>query len=403
MKLVLHIGTEKTGTTSIQRYLNRNSGALQEKGFFYSKSLGRPNNIDIAVYGMDLDPEDPFFLQRAIFDVDDHAAFRTKLQRDLAAEVAAARDAGCHAFVISNEHCHSRLTRADQVAPVHALLSRVFDHVEILCYIRPQVELAISLASTVARMERVTADYFEHIDAADPYYDYHALLARWTGFFGRDAMTVVPFKSVENPAADFARRLGVSNWQEIANDRINASLDVHTIAMLNAIGAQAYILPGQITRHPVPFVEDLPVIEKIKLPLVLAQRIQSQFSDVNRQLIDEWPSITSEDIEPDWSRFDHDGNLDKLLLPSPLGDYLKPLVAGFNRRSWLDGAQLNLAFSERAEARGKLQNALAFLAQARAFTGLVRQTFGTSEPLEKIEQYIEKLGERVEKNLASRR
>lgn len=40
-KLILHIGVHKTGTTSIQRFLSRNSQALRRQGILYTES-GRP-------------------------------------------------------------------------------------------------------------------------------------------------------------------------------------------------------------------------------------------------------------------------------------------------------------------------------------------------------------------------
>jgi hypothetical protein len=379
--------------------MHRNAGWLSSEGFFYSEVLGRPNNIDIAVYGMDVDADDQFFLHRAISDASDHNEFRLRIERELANEVAAARNAGCHTFIISNEHCHSRLLRSDQVQSLYSLLTPLFERVEIFCYIRPQVDLAVSLGSTLARQQRITSEYFELIRATDAYFDYHALLGRWAGIFGRDTINVAAFKSVDNAAADFVRRIGFTSWQSVANDRHNASLDVHTIAILNAVEAKPRILAGRVTRHPMPFVDSLPVVEKIKLPLRLARAIQSQFAETNRMLVAEWPLISIDDLEPKWSNYDERGNLEKLILPSPLDQYLKPLVNGFNQRNWVDDALLNLAYSQRAEARGNLPNAQAFFIKATDLAALVRQTFGSSDALNKAEKAIEKHGEVLARKL----
>lgn len=45
-RLVLHAGLPKTGTTSIQRFLDENSGALSEQGIFYSPTPDRPGRRD---------------------------------------------------------------------------------------------------------------------------------------------------------------------------------------------------------------------------------------------------------------------------------------------------------------------------------------------------------------------
>ncbi|MDO6963698.1 hypothetical protein [Rhizobium alvei] len=395
MKLVLHIGTEKTGTTTIQKYLHQNSKALEAKGIFYAKCLGRPNNIDIAVYGMDLKPTQPFFLHRDIHDEAGHAQFKRRVEAELQAEVEAAREAGCHTYVISNEHCHSRLLKQEEVARVHGLLSRLFDRIDVICYLRPQVDLAISLASTSARQERVDATFFTRIGKGSLYYDFNALLERWANCFGEAAIVPVAFKGLSNPAADFARRIGVAEWQSIANQRSNSALDVNTIALLNAIEVGPHILPGRLTRHPVPFLDMMPVIETIRLPRDMAQALQANFASSNRQLFDHWPSIRPEDLEPDWGRFDEKGNLEKLHLTEPIPIYLKAMVDRLVMQNWVNEAQMQLAFSERAEARGNRQNASVFVATARNLTDLVRQSFPETPILLRVEADIAKVETRL--------
>ena len=47
-KVYLHIGTEKTGTASIQHFLSRHYDELREKGILYPKSLGRKSNMKLS-------------------------------------------------------------------------------------------------------------------------------------------------------------------------------------------------------------------------------------------------------------------------------------------------------------------------------------------------------------------
>ena len=50
MKLIVHIGQSKTGTTSIQRYLRKNQEAILRQGFLYPAShLGGPNHAILTV------------------------------------------------------------------------------------------------------------------------------------------------------------------------------------------------------------------------------------------------------------------------------------------------------------------------------------------------------------------
>ena len=60
MKLVLHIGTEKTGSTSIQAFLMKNRGAFLKEGFFYRFSTLPP-------YGTGNQRYFPFFDLKVLF------------------------------------------------------------------------------------------------------------------------------------------------------------------------------------------------------------------------------------------------------------------------------------------------------------------------------------------------
>ena len=44
----LHIGLQKTGTTSLQQFLYDNNDKLKQKGFYYPNSLGHVNHIYLA-------------------------------------------------------------------------------------------------------------------------------------------------------------------------------------------------------------------------------------------------------------------------------------------------------------------------------------------------------------------
>ena len=50
MKCILHIGTEKTATTTLQNWLYDNQAALSKSGVYLSDNLGKTNNILIPAY-----------------------------------------------------------------------------------------------------------------------------------------------------------------------------------------------------------------------------------------------------------------------------------------------------------------------------------------------------------------
>ena len=49
MECIVHIGTEKTGSTSLQRFLSLNRSSLLENGIAYTKTLGETVNNGICL------------------------------------------------------------------------------------------------------------------------------------------------------------------------------------------------------------------------------------------------------------------------------------------------------------------------------------------------------------------
>ena len=56
MDCIIHIGTGKTGTTSIQNVLARRRAVLQRAGILYPETLGRTNHEAAAVCAAEFEP-----------------------------------------------------------------------------------------------------------------------------------------------------------------------------------------------------------------------------------------------------------------------------------------------------------------------------------------------------------
>lgn len=193
-RAILHIGTEKTGSTSIQQFLARQRDWLNANGFHYPRAPGTPNHTRLFGYAVS-SPALAFTVKTA----EEHQALRTRLEADLAAEAEAHPD---KVFLFSNEHCHSRVFAAEEVARLHGLLGRFFDRVDVLLYLRRQDELAVSLYSTLLKagtsgrellVRRPIPALPGTAPEQDLYYDYDALIERWAAAFGRDRMIVRRF------------------------------------------------------------------------------------------------------------------------------------------------------------------------------------------------------------------
>ena len=76
LKAIVHIGTEKTGTTSIQRYLYLNRKKLKNSGFHFIQSAGNTNNRAIPAYCISDDRNDDFFRVEGIATPQEREDFR---------------------------------------------------------------------------------------------------------------------------------------------------------------------------------------------------------------------------------------------------------------------------------------------------------------------------------------
>lgn len=193
-RAILHIGTEKTGTTSVQQFMARHRPWLQAHGFHYPKSPGSPNHTRLFGYALS-DPKLAFGVRNA----EEQGVLRKRLENELRAECEAHPG---KTFLFSNEHLHSRVYHPEEVARLRDLIGTFFDRVDVLIYLRRQDELAVSLYSTLLKAGTNPRDLLVSRpvpglprDAPEQalYYDYEALIARWAEGFGEDRVIVRRF------------------------------------------------------------------------------------------------------------------------------------------------------------------------------------------------------------------
>ncbi|MDO5622708.1 MAG: hypothetical protein Q4G24_14710 [Paracoccus sp. (in: a-proteobacteria)] len=188
--LILHIGTEKTGSTSIQRALAVCRDRLAAQGVLYPRMMDTPNHTELALLGMGDRPEDPLQMQELARTGLGYDAYVAEALRRLDAEIAAS---GAQKVVLSNEHCHGRLHDEGFVARLHDHLAPRFGAVQVVVYLRRQDRMAVSHHSTRLR-EGGQGQVFPAKAPGSPFYDYAQLLDFYAERFGTDAITVRLFE-----------------------------------------------------------------------------------------------------------------------------------------------------------------------------------------------------------------
>ena len=187
MKLYLHIGTEKTGTTFLQKFLYGNRQRLSDQSVFLSNFLSTPNNRSLVHYFSDR--EDDFWAQNGIKTLEDKARHYDGFLEGLTEEIRSAERTH-DIMLITSEHFHSRLVDEASVRKLAKFLSGLFREVEVICYLREQSAVRKSLYSTnlKGRGTQPYASFGADEDENSTYYNYYNLVTRWSNVFGAKAM-----------------------------------------------------------------------------------------------------------------------------------------------------------------------------------------------------------------------
>ncbi len=204
MKLILHIGTEKTGSTTIQNWLYENKVALGDNGFFLSSSLSTPNNRSLVHCFQD--EIDEYYTTQGIKDLERRNEIRDRLLADFRAEVCAQSGAR-HTAILTSEHFHSRLTRPDEIDRFVDFARDVFSDILIVCYFRNQLALCRSKYSTAVRAWRTETfeEYLLSNTEMAEYYDLHDLASRWTNAVGKDKVSFRNYDAIRKERRDIRR------------------------------------------------------------------------------------------------------------------------------------------------------------------------------------------------------
>jgi hypothetical protein len=242
MKCVLHIGTEKTGTTSIQRALKEHRPILASHRILYPKLFYGLKHIKISCFAMDNDRID--IRKRRLGLTDDEAIerFRQEFRRDFAKEIAA-NQRGTTTVVIVNEHL-SRLRNASEVERLKDFLDGFFDAIELHLYIRRQDLLMRSMYSTVIKVGGLRQNVYPVFKDEGPNedfitFDYHRMFKLWGSVFPKERLHIHRFDRStllgDNAIPDFLIRSGLlaeDAARQLIVDTENASLDPLALEVL---------------------------------------------------------------------------------------------------------------------------------------------------------------------------
>jgi len=230
MELFLHIGTDKTGTTTIQKFLDVNREALRKRGYLVPMSPGSLRHVKLFLYGFDDEKtvKEPWWKNRCPTPAD----FRREFSQQFSDEI---RASDLPKVILSDEGLW-RLSQ-NEILRLQSLLSDHFDNITVIPYLRRQDEHVTSRYQQVIKTGGSVLTFSEYLEGRHPYYYYADILARWAAVFGREALMPRIFDkqafSGGSLIADFLSCVGMHDSAAFEDvETLNTSLDAVSLEFL---------------------------------------------------------------------------------------------------------------------------------------------------------------------------
>ncbi|AEY02707.1 hypothetical protein GU3_14770 [Oceanimonas sp. GK1] len=298
-RIILHIGTEKTGTSTLQHLFHQQQHALLKQGIFYYASQNRVEARALAAAAMGDKAADDYLSSEAIHTPEQRQAFRQQVAEHFSAAMAA-MPTQVHTVIISSEHFHSRLRRPEQLKWLQNLIAPWCHSLQMVVYLRRQVDLASSYYSTELKnggIRTLEQTARQGCKPANHYFNYQALLALWESIFSEALITPRLFTKTElvngDIVADFMHITGLTcHFSDASRTfRYNESL--------TPFGQHLLLALNQMARKNVNGeVQDISSLKSQlnkafagtgeRLPLTLAHALQKAFYESNQAVCARW-------------------------------------------------------------------------------------------------------------------
>lgn len=237
MKAFLHIGTEKTGTTTIQNFLAKNRQHLLSHGYLYPESPGKTNHIRLPIFALDSNKCRDIHQFIELNTIEKINRFKRKFPQRLKHELTLSN---CETVILSSEHCSSRLIDEQDIKCLKNLLDNFFDDIEVIIYLRRQDKFLASTYSTAIRSGHTYRFTIPSQKRIETRYNYYNILNKFAKVFGKNKITVRIFESSQmiegDLIKDFMNTIGLkvdNSYHSVSN--LNTSLDVYSLEYIRLL------------------------------------------------------------------------------------------------------------------------------------------------------------------------
>ena len=232
-KVILHVGVEKTGTTTIQEFLHLNRKLLADQGIFFPRFMNPRNHRKLAVFCCNDNKSNQF---TTINDINDPAK-RKKWKSDfkmLFGKEMAKIYGNFGSVIFSSEHLTTLLREQREIQYLKNFLESYASSFILILYIRRQDLLAGSMISNAAKsghgkvLPKGREIFKRH------FYNYNGLIESWSAIFGRQNIRVRIFENSQmlngDLLQDFVQQAEVSQDERfILPGILNTSLSATAV------------------------------------------------------------------------------------------------------------------------------------------------------------------------------
>jgi hypothetical protein len=236
LDLVLHIGSGKTGTSSVQAFLHRNRDRLADLGHLYPRTPGATRHIRLGLFIQPdeaLDDRITWHRQGAASP----EAFRKSFRRQLTREI---NQSGLSRVLFSDEALYGSSKEA--LRRLREFVDRVAGSLRVVVYLRRQDDHLVSRYQQVVKVgeTRRLVEWARESDLDDTY-DYHRRLRTWERLLEPDEFVVRRFEDGSfvdgSLLQDFLEAVGIdARAEEMAQvPSRNVSLDAESVEFLRLL------------------------------------------------------------------------------------------------------------------------------------------------------------------------
>lgn len=302
--VLLHIGTEKTGTTSIQAFIHRNRSRLASQGIYTIKGFGKLNNREfVSFFQNNLDEWSKRNEINSISEKQRHFLdFEKRFVRELRSRKIVSGAQSC--VLLTSEHFSSRLASKEELEQLRGFLERYFEHIKILCFFRPQAEMAVSRYSTGLRagVSSTLEEKLRHVTPEKRYYNFERKAKLWECVFGKENLVFdiydkrgFPHNDVRRQFVNIMKSAGIKVDPQSLNfdpDYKNETLPALAGSVFAAINEVMPPISGYPTRSENEKLKRrvlaIPSLSKGRIAAGDLASVQNRFDETNKRFFDEF-------------------------------------------------------------------------------------------------------------------